>query len=55
LKSETCHARIVEDGTEIIRGLSLTVEVGEVAAIMGRTAPANRRCPISLPAARTMR
>jgi Fe-S cluster assembly ATP-binding protein len=29
------HARIAEDGTEIIRGLDLTVRAGEVAAIMG--------------------
>ena len=29
------HARIVDDGTEIIRGLNLTVKAGEVAAIMG--------------------
>jgi Fe-S cluster assembly ATP-binding protein len=29
------HARIREDGTEIIRGLNLTVKAGEVAAIMG--------------------
>ncbi|TIX38973.1 MAG: Fe-S cluster assembly ATPase SufC, partial [Mesorhizobium sp.] len=29
------HARIVDDGTEIIRGLNLTVRAGEVAAIMG--------------------
>ncbi|MGO7800577.1 ATP-binding cassette domain-containing protein, partial [Rhizobium ruizarguesonis] len=27
--------RIAEDGTEIIRGLNLTVKAGEVAAIMG--------------------
>ena len=31
------HARIAEDGTEIIRGLNLTVKAGEVAAIMGPT------------------
>ena len=31
----TLHARIAEDGTEIIRGLNLTVKKGEVAAIMG--------------------
>jgi Fe-S cluster assembly ATP-binding protein len=29
------HARIAEDGTEIIRGLNLTIQDGEVAAIMG--------------------
>ncbi len=29
------HARIREDGTEIIRGLNLTIKAGEVAAIMG--------------------
>jgi Fe-S cluster assembly ATP-binding protein len=29
------HARIADDGTEIIRGLDLTVKAGEVAAIMG--------------------
>lgn len=35
LEIKDLHARIAEDGTEIIRGLSLTVEPGEVAAIMG--------------------
>jgi Fe-S cluster assembly ATP-binding protein len=29
------HARIREDGTEIIRGLNLSIKAGEVAAIMG--------------------
>ncbi|PZV40309.1 Fe-S cluster assembly ATPase SufC [Mesorhizobium kowhaii] len=35
LEIRNLHARIVDDGTEIIRGLSLTVKAGEVAAIMG--------------------
>jgi Fe-S cluster assembly ATP-binding protein len=35
LEIKNLHARIVEDGTEIIRGLDLTVNKGEVAAIMG--------------------
>jgi Fe-S cluster assembly ATP-binding protein len=35
LEIKNLHARIVEDGTEIIRGLSLSVAAGEVAAIMG--------------------
>ena len=35
LEIKNLHARIVDDGTEIIRGLNLKVEAGEVAAIMG--------------------
>lgn len=35
LEIKNLHARIEEDGTEIIRGLSLSVKQGEVAAIMG--------------------
>jgi Fe-S cluster assembly ATP-binding protein len=35
LEIKNLHARIAEDGTEIIRGLSLSVKPGEVAAIMG--------------------
>ena len=35
LEIRNLHARIAEDGTEIIRGLNLTVKPGEVAAIMG--------------------
>ena len=35
LEIKDLHARIAEDGTEIIRGLKLTVRNGEVAAIMG--------------------
>ncbi|GGA81687.1 ABC transporter ATP-binding protein [Brucella endophytica] len=35
LEIKNLHARIAEDGTEIIRGLNLTVKDGEVAAIMG--------------------
>jgi Fe-S cluster assembly ATP-binding protein len=35
LEIKNLHARIAEDGTEIIRGLNLTVNDGEVAAIMG--------------------
>lgn len=35
LEIRNLHARIAEDGTEIIRGLNLTVKAGEVAAIMG--------------------
>jgi Fe-S cluster assembly ATP-binding protein len=35
LEIRNLYARIAEDGTEIIRGLDLTVRAGEVAAIMG--------------------
>jgi len=35
LEIKNLHARIAEDGTEIIRGLDLSVQAGEVAAIMG--------------------
>lgn len=35
LEIKNLHARIAEDGTEIIRGLNLKVAEGEVAAIMG--------------------
>lgn len=35
LEIKNLHARIAEDGTEIINGLNLTVNAGEVAAIMG--------------------
>lgn len=35
LEIRNLHARIIDDGTEIIRGLNLTVKAGEVAAIMG--------------------
>lgn len=35
LEIKNLHARIAEDGTEILRGLNLTVKQGEVAAIMG--------------------
>ena len=35
LEIKNLHARIAEDGTEIINGLNLTVGAGEVAAIMG--------------------
>jgi len=35
LEIKDLHATIAEDGTEIIRGLNLTVADGEVAAIMG--------------------
>ena len=35
LEIKNLHARIADDGTEIIRGLNLTVNKGEVAAIMG--------------------
>ncbi len=35
MKSKNLHARIASTGTEIIRGLDLTVKAGEVAAIMG--------------------
>jgi len=43
LKIDNLHAA-VED-KEIIRGLTLEVPAGEVHAIMGRTARANRPCP----------
>ncbi|MFU0503549.1 Fe-S cluster assembly ATPase SufC [Pseudaminobacter sp. NGMCC 1.201702] len=35
IEIKNLHARIAETGTEIIRGLNLTVKDGEVAAIMG--------------------
>ncbi len=35
LEIRNLHARIAESGVEIIRGLNLTVQDGEVAAIMG--------------------
>jgi len=35
LEIKNLHARIADDGTEIIRGLDLTIRDGEVAAIMG--------------------
>ena len=35
LEIRNLHARIAETGTEIIRGLNLTVKSGEIAAIMG--------------------
>ena len=35
LEIRNLHARIASTGTEIIRGLNLTVKNGEVAAIMG--------------------
>ncbi len=35
LEIKNLHVRIEEDGTEIIRGLNLSVKAGEVAAIMG--------------------
>ncbi len=35
LEIKNLHARIAEDGTEILKGLDLKVEAGEVAAIMG--------------------
>ncbi|MEF2072332.1 Fe-S cluster assembly ATPase SufC [Consotaella aegiceratis] len=35
LEIKNLHARVAEDGTEILRGVNLTVQPGEVAAIMG--------------------
>lgn len=35
LKVEDIHARVAEDGSEILKGLSLAVPAGEVHAIMG--------------------
>jgi ABC-type hemin transport system ATPase subunit len=35
LEIKNLHARIAEDGTEIIKGLDLTINAGEVHAIMG--------------------
>ena len=35
LEIKNLHARIAEDGTEILRGLNLTIQDGEVAAVMG--------------------
>lgn len=35
LEIKNLHARIADDGTEILRGINLTVNAGEVHAIMG--------------------
>lgn len=35
LEIKNLHVRVAEDGTEILRGLNLSVKAGEVAAIMG--------------------
>ncbi|MCP4072427.1 MAG: Fe-S cluster assembly ATPase SufC [Hyphomicrobiales bacterium] len=35
LEIKNLHVKIIEDNTEIIRGLNLSVKAGEVAAIMG--------------------
>ena len=35
LEIKNLHARIAEDGTEILRGIDLTIEPGKVHAIMG--------------------
>ncbi|MCY1707523.1 MULTISPECIES: Fe-S cluster assembly ATPase SufC [Pannonibacter] len=35
LEIKNLHARIAEDGTEILRGINLTVNPGEIHAIMG--------------------
>ncbi|MEH0072710.1 Fe-S cluster assembly ATPase SufC [Pannonibacter sp. Pt2-lr] len=35
LEIKNLHARIAEDGTEILRGIDLTVKAGEIHAIMG--------------------
>ena len=35
IEIKNLHVRIADEGTEIIRGLDLTVKAGEVAAIMG--------------------
>jgi len=42
LEVKNLQVRVEE--REILHGLSLTVNRGEVHAIMGRTAPASRRC-----------
>ncbi|SMD03963.1 Fe-S cluster assembly ATP-binding protein [Fulvimarina manganoxydans] len=35
LEIKNLHARVADEGTEILRGVNLTIEAGEVAAIMG--------------------
>lgn len=35
LEIKNLHARIADDGTEILRGVNLTLKPGEVHAIMG--------------------
>ncbi len=35
LEIKNLHARIAEDGTEILRGIDLTIQPGEIHAIMG--------------------
>ncbi|MCQ0986193.1 Fe-S cluster assembly ATPase SufC [Jiella marina] len=35
LEIKNLHARVADEGTEILRGVDLTIEAGEVAAIMG--------------------
>ena len=42
LEVRDLQVRVEDEGKEILRGLSLTVNKGEVHAIMGRTAPASR-------------
>ena len=42
------------EGKEILKGLSLSVNAGEVHAIMGRTAPGNQRWRTFSPAGLAM-
>ena len=44
LEIRNLHA-VVEDA-EILKGVNLTLRSGEIHALMGRTAPANRRWPM---------
>jgi ABC-type multidrug transport system ATPase subunit len=55
LEIKNLHARIAEDGTEIIRGLNLTVKAGEVAAIMGPNGSGKSTLSYILAGRRTMK
>ncbi len=55
LEIRNLHVKIADEDKKILNGLTLTVHDGEVAAIMGRTAPASPRSATSSPARRTTR
>ncbi len=45
LEIEDLSARVCDK--EIIKGFNLTINEGEVHAVMGRTGPENQPCPMS--------